>query len=120
MVLEKLISKEEAIGAPDPEQINQLLHRRLDPNARLQVIAKGLAASPGGASGEVVFDADKAESEGQLGNQVILVRPETSPDDVHGVIWAQGVLTSRGGMTSHAAVVARGLGRPCVCGAEEE
>ena len=119
MVLEKLISKEEAIMRLDPEQINQLLHRRLDPNARLQVIAKGLAASPGGASGEVVFDADKAESEGQLGNQVILVRPETSPDDVHGVIWAQGVLTSRGGMTSHAAVVARGLGRPCVCGAEE-
>lgn len=119
MVLEKLISKEEAIMRLDPEQINQLLHRRLDPNARLQVIAKGLAASPGGASGEVVFDADKAESEGQLGNQVILVRPETSPDDVHGVIWAQGILTSRGGMTSHAAVVARGLGRPCVCGAEE-
>jgi len=119
MVLEKLISKEEAIMRLDPEQINQLLHRRLDPNARLQVIAKGLAASPGGASGEVVFDADKAESKGQLGNQVILVRPETSPDDVHGVIWAQGVLTSRGGMTSHAAVVARGLGRPCVCGAEE-
>ncbi|MBP8590890.1 pyruvate, phosphate dikinase [Candidatus Shapirobacteria bacterium] len=119
MVLEKLISKEEAIMRLDPDQINQLLHRHIDHDARLQVIAKGLAASPGGASGEVVLDADKAESEGQLGNQVILVRPETSPDDVHGVIWAQGVLTSRGGTTSHAAVVARGLGRPCVCGAEE-
>lgn len=118
MVKEGLISKEEALLRVDPNQINQLLHRRLDTSARLQVIAKGLPASPGAASGAVVFDPDEAESRSKNGEKVILVRTETTPDDIHGVVAAQGVLTSRGGMTSHAAVVARGMGKPCVCGCE--
>ncbi len=118
MVEEGLISKEEAVARVQPEQLDQLLHPRLDPNAEYDVIARGLPASPGAAVGEVVFDADTAEVRGSRGEKVILVRWETTPDDIHGIIKAQGVLTSHGGMTSHAAVVARGMGKPCVCGAE--
>ncbi len=118
MVAEGLISKEEAVLRVEPNQLDQLLHRRIDPAAKLEVIAKGLPASPGAASGRVVFDADEAEKLGQEGQKVILVRTETTPDDIHGIVAAQGILTSRGGMTSHAAVVARGMGKPCVCGCE--
>jgi pyruvate phosphate dikinase (EC 2.7.9.1) len=102
----------------EPAHLDHLLHRRIDPGARLEVIAKGLPASPGAASGKVVFDADEAEKLGNDGEKIILVRTETTPDDIHGIVAAQGVLTSRGGMTSHAAVVARGMGKPCVCGCE--
>ncbi len=91
----------------------------LDPNARYEVVAKGLNASPGAASGEVVFDADTAAERGKAGEKVILVRWETTPDDIHGLIEAAGILTAHGGMTSHAAVVARGMGKPCVAGCEE-
>lgn len=118
MVKEGLISRQEALTRIEPEQISQLLHAQIDPSAKITVLAKGLAASPGAATGQVVFSADEAEEEGKAGKKVILVRPETSPDDVHGVLQAQGVLTARGGMTSHAAVVARGLGKPCVSGCE--
>lgn len=118
MVMEGLITREEAVERIDPLHLNQLLHRRLDTKVRLNVIAKGLPASPGAASGAVVFDADEAEKRGQNGEKVILIRTETTPDDIHGVAVAQGILTSRGGMTSHAAVVARGMGKPCVCGCE--
>ncbi|WP_027719091.1 pyruvate, phosphate dikinase [Desulfovirgula thermocuniculi] len=118
MVREGLITKEEALLRVDPAQLDQLLHRRIDPRAKLNVIARGLPASPGAASGKVVFDADEAEALGNKGEKVILVRTETTPDDIHGIVAAQGVLTSRGGMTSHAAVVARGMGKPCVCGCE--
>lgn len=118
MVAEGLISKEEAVLRVEAAQLDQLLHRRIDPNARLEVIAKGLPASPGAASGQVVFDADEAEKLGAQGEKLILVRTETTPDDIHGIVAAQGVLTSRGGMTSHAAVVARGMGKPCVSGCE--
>ena len=118
MVEEGLISKEDAVSRVQPDQLDQLLHPRLDPDATYDVIAKGLPASPGAAVGEVVFDADTAEVRGSRGEKVILVRWETTPDDIHGIINAQGVLTSHGGMTSHAAVVARGMGKPCICGAE--
>lgn len=118
MVKEGLISREDAVMRVEPGQLNQVLHKRLDPRAKLQVIATGLPASPGAASGAVIFDADEAERRGNEGEKVILVRLETTPDDIHGVVVAQGVLTSRGGMTSHAAVVARGMGKPCVCGCE--
>jgi len=118
MVSEGLITKKEALLRVDPEQLNQLLHRQIDPNAKLDVIARGLPASPGAASGKVVFDADEAERAGNEGEKVVLVRNETTPDDIHGIIKAEGVLTARGGMTSHAAVVARGMGKPCVCGCE--
>jgi pyruvate,orthophosphate dikinase len=118
MVKEDLISKEEALLRVNPEQLNQVLHKRLDTKIQFDVLAKGLPASPGAASGYVVFDANEAERCGQNGDKVILVRMETTPDDIHGLIMAQGVLTSRGGMTSHAAVVARGMGKPCVCGCE--
>ncbi|SHG86336.1 pyruvate phosphate dikinase [Thermosyntropha lipolytica DSM 11003] len=118
MVNEGLITKEEALMRVDPEQLNQLLHRQIDPSAKLEPIAQGLPASPGAACGKVVFDADIAEKLGEAGEKVILVRNETTPDDIHGIVLAQGVLTSRGGMTSHAAVVARGMGKPCVCGCE--
>ena len=118
MVHEGLISKEEAILRVEAAQLDQLLHRRIDPNARLEVIARGLPASPGAAGGRVVFDADEAEALGNQGEKIILVRNETTPDDIHGIVAAQGVLTSRGGMTSHAAVVARGMGKPCVSGCE--
>ncbi|MGI6278500.1 MAG: pyruvate, phosphate dikinase [Patescibacteria group bacterium] len=119
MVKEKLIDQKEAILRIEPEQISRLLHTQIDPKAKLNIIAKGLAASPGAATGQVVFTADEAEEKGKAGKKVILVRPETSPDDVHGVLQSRGVLTARGGMTSHAAVVARGLGKPCVSGCEE-
>jgi len=117
MVAEGLISKREAIARIDPASLDQLLHPTLDPDADKEIIARGLPASPGAASGKIVFDSDEAESMAQAGEQVILVRLETSPEDIHGMHAAQGILTSRGGMTSHAAVVARGMGRPCVSGA---
>lgn len=118
MVDEGLITKDEAVLRVEPGQLDQLLHRRIDPGAKLNVVAKGLPASPGAASGTVVFDSDLAEKLGQEGKKLILVRTETTPDDIHGIVAAQGILTSRGGMTSHAAVVARGMGKPCVCGCE--
>ncbi|WP_093798125.1 pyruvate, phosphate dikinase [Sporomusa acidovorans] len=115
---EGLISKQQALLLVEPGQLDQLLHRQIDSSATLNVVAKGLPASPGAASGTVVFDADEAERMGKAGKKVLLVRTETTPDDIHGIVAAQGVLTSRGGMTSHAAVVARGMGKPCVCGCE--
>jgi len=118
MVGEGLITKETALKRVDPASLDQLLHRRIDPQSRPPVLAKGLPASPGAATGEVVFNADDAERLGREGRQVILVRTETTPDDIHGIVEAQGVVTSRGGMTSHAAVVARGMGKPCVSGCE--
>jgi len=119
MVKEGIINKEQAILRVEPNQINQLLHKRIDPTAKKEIIAKGLPASPGAAYGKVVFSADEAESLGSKGEMVILVRTETTPDDIHGMVEAQGVLTSRGGMTSHAAVVARGMGKSCVAGCSE-
>jgi len=118
MVNEGLITIEEALQRVDAEQLNQLLHRQIDTSVKVEPIAKGLPASPGAACGKVVFDANVAEKLGGAGEKVVLVRSETTPDDIHGIIHAQGVLTSRGGMTSHAAVVARGMGKPCVCGCE--
>ncbi len=118
MVGEGLITKEEALLRIEPGQLDHLLHRRIDPEARLNIVARGLPASPGAASGMIVFDADLAEKLGQEGKKLLLVRTETTPDDIHGILHAQGILTSRGGMTSHAAVVARGMGKPCVCGCE--
>ena len=117
MVDEGLIAKEEAVSRIDPESLGQLLHPTLDPDAPRDLLTRGLPASPGAASGKVVFSADEAESAAAKGEAVILVRIETSPEDIHGMHAAQGILTSRGGMTSHAAVVARGMGRPCVSGA---
>jgi pyruvate,orthophosphate dikinase len=117
MAGEKLISQEEAVLRVDPQALDQLLHPTLDPAAERNVIAKGLPASPGAACGAAVFDADTAEHRKSLGEKVILVRIETSPEDIHGMHAAEGILTARGGMTSHAAVVARGMGRPCVSGA---
>jgi pyruvate, orthophosphate dikinase len=119
MVEEGLISKEEAIVRIDPKQLDQLLHPMIDPNADFEVAAKGLNASPGAATGKVVLDADTAEDRGKRGEDVILVRWETTPDDIHGLLEAGGVLTAQGGMTSHAAVVARGMGKPCVAGCED-
>ena len=117
MVRERLISREEAVLRVEPVQVDQLLHTRIDPSAKVEVLATGLAASPGAAYGKAVFDADRAEALAKAGEKVIMVRIETNPDDVHGMIAAEGVLTSRGGRTSHAAVVARGMGKPCVAGA---
>jgi pyruvate, orthophosphate dikinase len=119
MVEEGLISREEAVARIDAAQLDQLLHPMLDPKADFEVVAKGLNASPGAASGKVVFDADTTEERGKAGESVILVRWETTPDDIHGLIQAAGILTAHGGMTSHAAVVARGMGKPCVAGCEE-
>lgn len=119
MVKEGIINKEQAILRVEPNQLNQLLHKRIDPTAKSEIIAKGLPASPGAAYGKVVFSADEAEALGQKDEKVILVRTETTPDDIHGMVEAQGVLTSRGGMTSHAAVVARGMGKSCVAGCSE-
>ena len=119
MVKEKLITKEEALMRVEPEQLDQLLHKVIDPKAQLKVIAKGLPASPGAATGQAVFDADTAAERGGNGEKVILIRQETNPDDIHGMDAAQGILTARGGMTSHAAVVARGMGKSCVAGCEE-
>ena len=116
MVAEGLITEKEAVMRVAPEQLDQLLHPSLDPAAEKTVVAKGLPASPGAASGEVVFSADDAEEAAKLGLKVILVRVETSPEDIHGMHAAQGILTARGGMTSHAAVVARGMGKCCVSG----
>jgi pyruvate,orthophosphate dikinase len=117
MAEEGLVSREEAVLRVDPQALDQLLHPTLDPKAERRVIAKGLPASPGAASGAAVFDADTAEHRKSLGEKIILVRVETSPEDIHGMHAAEGILTARGGMTSHAAVVARGMGRPCVSGA---
>jgi pyruvate,orthophosphate dikinase len=117
MVGEKLISVEEAVLRQDPHKLDELLHPTLDPKAEKRVIARGLPASPGAAVGKVVFHADDAEAEAQRGERVVLVRVETSPEDIHGMTAAQGILTARGGMTSHAAVVARGMGKCCVAGA---
>lgn len=118
MFKEGIIDRDTAVLRIDPQQLDQLLHPSIDPKAELNVIATGLPASPGAASGAIVFTADEAEKRGEMGEKVILVRNETTPDDIHGIVTAQGVLTSRGGMTSHAAVVARGMGRCCVCGCE--
>ena len=119
MVEEGLISREEAVARIDPGQLDQLLHPMIDPDARVDVVTRGLNASPGAACGAIVLDADAAEERGKAGEDVILVRWETTPDDIHGLIHAAGVLTAHGGMTSHAAVVARGMGKPCVAGCEE-
>jgi pyruvate,orthophosphate dikinase len=116
MAKEGLISKDEAVLRVDPGGIDQLLHPTLDPHAPKKLLAHGLAASPGAASGHIVFNADEAERRAGQGKPVVLVRVETSPEDIHGMKAARGVLTARGGMTSHAAVVARGMGRPCVAG----
>jgi pyruvate,orthophosphate dikinase len=118
MVGEGLIDKDEAIARIDPTQLDQLLHPMLDPNAQFEVAARGLNASPGAACGKIVLDADTAEERGKAGEAVILVGWETTPDDIHGMIPSKGVLTAHGGMTSHAAVVARGMGKPCVAGCE--
>ncbi len=119
MVNENVISKEEALKRINPESLEQLLHPTLDPKAEKIVLTKGLPASPGAASGKIVFNADEAEAIAKTEENVILVRTETSPEDIHGMHAAKGILTGRGGMTSHAAVVARGMGRPCVSGASE-
>ena len=118
MTEEGLISREEAVARIDPGQLDQLLHPMIDPKADLDVVATGLNASPGAAAGAIVLDADLAEQRGRAGEDVVLVRWETTPDDIHGLIHARGVLTAHGGMTSHAAVVARGMGKPCVAGCE--
>jgi pyruvate,orthophosphate dikinase len=118
LVEEGLISREEAVARIDPAQLDQLLHPMIDPTAQFEVAARGLNASPGAATGKIVFDADTAAERGGAGESVILVRWETTPDDIHGMIGANGILTVHGGMTSHAAVVARGMGKPCVAGCE--
>ncbi|HXV33410.1 MAG TPA: pyruvate, phosphate dikinase, partial [Gaiellaceae bacterium] len=118
MVSEELLSRDEAVARVDPGQLDQLLHPMIDPGAEYDVAAKGLNASPGAATGKIVLDADRAQEQGRNGEAVILVRTETTPDDIHGIIEARGILTAHGGMTSHAAVVARGMGKPCVSGCE--
>src|SRR6185312_10204239 len=115
---EGVIDRDEAVMRVDPNQLDALLHPRIDPSASYEPLARGLNASPGAAVGAAVFDADTAERRGQAGEDVILVRWETAPDDIHGLLQAQGVVTAHGGMTSHAAVVARGMGKPCVAGVE--
>jgi pyruvate,orthophosphate dikinase len=115
-VREGIITKQEALARVDADSLDQLFHARIDPHEKYKVAGKGLNASPGAATGQIVFDADKAAERGNAGEDVILVRVETAPDDVHGMIAAKGILTARGGATSHAAVVARGMGRPCVAG----
>ena len=119
MVKEKLISKKEAVLRIDPNTLDTLLHPTLDEKVDKKIIASGLPASPGAAKGKVVFSADEAERLNGMMQDTILVRVETSPEDIHGMHAAKGILTSRGGMTSHAAVVARGMGRPCVSGSTE-
>jgi len=118
MVNEGKITREEALMRIEPDHIVKILHRGIDPSAKLDVLATGLPASPGAATGKAVFDSDRAESLGQDGENIILVRPETTPDDMPGVVFSQGILTSRGGMTCHAAIVARGMGKPCVVGCD--
>jgi len=117
LVAEGLINKEEALLRIAPESLEQMLFPRLDPNTSVEPLASGLPASPGAACGHVVFDADRAEAQGNSGKRIILVREETKPEDIHGFFAARAILTSRGGKTSHAAVVARGMGKPCVAGA---
>ena len=117
MAEDGLITRAEAVSRIEPGSLDQLLHPTLDPKAERDIIASGLPASPGAACGEVVFDSDEAEQAKAQGRKVILVRIETSPEDIHGMHAAEGILTTRGGMTSHAAVVARGMGKPCVSGA---
>ena len=119
MVDEGLLAPEEAIQRVDPASLDQLLHPTLDPKAERNILTRGLPASPGAVSGRIAFDADSAERRAAAGEGVILVRTETSPDDIHGMHASRGILTARGGMTSHAAVVARGMGKPCVCGAAD-
>ena len=119
LVEERLITPDEAVQRVPPQDLDQLFHPMVDPHAAVTVVAKGLPASPGAAIGDVVFDADEAEALAKQGRKVILVRPETSPEDFHGIVAAQAVLTARGGMTSHAAVVARGMGKTCVVGAKD-
>ena len=119
MVREGLITREQALLRIRPEDLEQLLFPRIDPTAKASPIAQGLPASPGAACGHIVFDADRAETQGKLGTKIILLREETKPEDIHGFFAAQGILTSRGGKTSHAAVVARGMGKPCVTGATD-
>ena len=116
MVKEKLITKKEALLRIDPGSLDNLLHPSLDEKAEMNIIANGLPASPGASSGKVVFSSDEAERLNSMMQDTILVRVETSPEDINGMHAAKGILTSRGGMTSHAAVVARGMGRPCVSG----
>ncbi len=118
MEREGLIDRRQALLRIQPEDLEQMLYPRLDPSVRVTPMAQGLPASPGASSGHVVFDADRAEAEGRLGKDVILLREETKPEDIHGFFASRGILTSRGGKTSHAAVVARGMGKPCVAGAE--
>ncbi len=118
MVKEGLITEEEGLLRIDPDMLEQFLHRRIDPAFKQEPLAVGISASPGAATGKVVFDADRAEKLGSEGEKIILTRVETKPEDIHGFFAAQGILTSRGGKTSHAAVVARGMGKPCVSGAE--
>jgi len=117
MAAEGLITRQEAVARIDPASLDQLLHPTIDPTARRDIIGSGLPASPGAATGEIVFTSEQAEDAKQAGRKVILVRVETSPEDIHGMHAAEGILTTRGGMTSHAAVVARGMGKPCVSGA---
>ncbi len=117
LATEGLITQEEAVGRVEPGALDQLLHPTIDPKAERRVLTTGLPASPGAAAGEIVFNSDDAEAAKKAGRKVILVRVETSPEDIHGMHAAEGILTSRGGMTSHAAVVARGMGKPCVSGA---
>jgi pyruvate, orthophosphate dikinase len=119
MVDDGLITPDEAVQRVPPQDLDQLFHPMVDPRASVTVVAKGLPASPGAAMGEAVFDADEAEALAKRGRKVILIRPETSPEDFHGIVAAQAVLTARGGMTSHAAVVARGMGKTCVVGASD-
>jgi pyruvate,orthophosphate dikinase len=119
MVGEGLISQQDAVQRVPPQDLDQLFHPMVDPKASVTVLAKGLPASPGAATGQVVFDADEAEAMKKKGKDVILVRPETSPEDFHGIVAARAILTARGGMTSHAAVVARGMGKTCVVGAKD-
>src|SRR6185312_15384013 len=118
LVREGLIDKREAVSRVSAASLDQLFHARIDPAQKYEIACKGLNASPGAASGQAVFDADTAEEWGKAGNAVVLVRVETTPDDVHGMIAARGVLTAKGGATSHAAVVARGMGKPCVSGCD--
>ncbi len=117
MANDGLITREEAVARIDPASLDQLLHPTIDPKAERKVVATGLPASPGAASGEIVFNSDDAETAKAAGRKCILVRLETSPEDINGMHAAEGILTTRGGMTSHAAVVARGMGKPCVSGA---
>ncbi len=119
MVKEGILTREQALLRIRPEDLEQLLFPRIDPKAKVTAIAQGLPASPGAACGTIVFDADRAEAQGRLGAKIILLREETKPEDIHGFFAAQGILTSRGGKTSHAAVVARGMGKPCVTGAND-